>query len=974
MADVSLWTAQENVRVIAHNAIDASVNLPWTDYLVTAAEARRNWWIGASFGYMNLAADRNTAETTYTNRLANAYILREQTIATTDKNHALIEANSSLDSSNAWAQSTNDYFTALSNPAKTFADAVAQADRDQAVETAKAERDYAYHQNSDLKTSQIAAASNKRKQSVRSIDQVWYGTESTQQANKFLDFAVAARDASLALVAADVALANGKSSAETNYRNEESLAYVQSETTWANIDAYYRQYEANSFASAASTMATNYPSPWASYEASDYTAQANQITTSSNANRTQTIATATAQSTLEITQANTDLTWKLANNTANGVYRASAAVADFARGAVQSESIAAMGSSGIYRSDLPSEAIPADLSDIYEVTAASNSRYSVNITMTTGSPSGGSYPQYYWGYFVQTGASILNPNGTPGGGYWAGGGLWLDSSSVSSAANVHLVDPTEQFEKEFWDVESEASAVGDEITVPSDRYGIASNEILVPGTTPKIVEEFLRTPSSEPEPTNDEGSNSDVAKLLERIWSATGEYWALYGAISRAEVADRPHVKFASSSLVLIDSLDDSAASQSETGTASDAPTSSHGLTAQVSDASSSMDIAVDVADEIDEQSDDWEKLSSSERELLRIRQLARDQSTSTPPAPVEVNAPIVLPDLKKLTAAQFSLAIVGATKTEVAGSSFGYLVDAYYVPLTLSNGDRYGLIFKHIKIFADEGSLGGDEYSFVGTVPGFLDPKTALQIRVTDAVNKSSANLLLNSLEFGLHLLPTGAAIDYAVQGKGKDAIISLAGDLSLGLGKVAKLGHLSINASRNIGRGAATIEAGIGIYRTAEGAILIADEKGGYGELAEGILRLVGVNVTVVKFAPVKGLLGHQEYKVVNQSLFGKVKSGLMDFYGKHGGGPIQYVDDAVIGGRNGMINTKTGEIFISKSLRDKYPDLVEGTILEELMHFHQLKQRGWFGRSLTEAENVLLENEVVRRLLRSGLQVFN
>ena len=92
-------------------------------------------------------------------------------------------------------------------------------------------------------------------------------------------------------------------------------------------------------------------------------------------------------------------------------------VADFARGAVQSESISAMGSSGIYRSDLPSGANALDLSDIYEVTAASNSRYSVSITMTTGSPSGGSYPQYYWGYFVQTGASILNSNGTPGGGY-----------------------------------------------------------------------------------------------------------------------------------------------------------------------------------------------------------------------------------------------------------------------------------------------------------------------------------------------------------------------------------------------------------------------------------------------------------------------------------------------------------------------------------------------------------------------------
>jgi len=45
--------------------------------------------------------------------------------------------------------------------------------------------------------------------------------------------------------------------AKKTYRNEESDAYLQSATSWANIDAFYRQYEADSFATAASTLASS---------------------------------------------------------------------------------------------------------------------------------------------------------------------------------------------------------------------------------------------------------------------------------------------------------------------------------------------------------------------------------------------------------------------------------------------------------------------------------------------------------------------------------------------------------------------------------------------------------------------------------------------------------------------------------------------------------------------------------------------
>jgi len=140
----------------------------------------------------------------------------------------------------------------------------------------------------------------------------------------------------------------------------------------------------------------------------------------------------------------------------------------------------------------------------------------------------------------------------------------------------------------------------------------------------------------------------------------------------------------------------------------------------------------------------------------------------------------------------------------------------------------------------------------------------------------------------------------------------------------------------------------------------------------LIDGLVKR-DVDDVVAPRSGLSRLFGRNEYKVVDDVLAGKVKNGLLDFYNKNGGRGIRYVDDALLTGRNGALNTKTGEILISKGLRDKYPHLLEGTILEELQHFHQLKARGWFGRSLTQAEHDLLESEVVRRLLRSGLEIF-
>jgi len=50
-----------------------------------------------------------------------------------------------------------------------------------------------------------------------------------------------------------------------------------------------------------------------------------------------------------------------------------------------------------------------------------------------------------------------------------------------------------------------------------------------------------------------------------------------------------------------------------------------------------------------------------------------------------------------------------------------------------------------------------------------------------------------------------------------------------------------------------------------------------------------------------------------------------------------------------------------------------LHDGYLMEELQHFHQLHNRRWLGRILTPVEKQLIEDEVVGRLLKSGLEIF-
>ncbi|MGN6544441.1 MAG: Hint domain-containing protein [Aureliella sp.] len=530
-ADIALWTAQENARVTAHTSIDSDLALPWTDYLVAAAIARRDWWNSVTTDYMNLASDRNNAETTYSGRLANGYVTREQTIATAEKNHSLTAAGVNQATTQGRAQSIADYFGQLADPAQAYADAIALAQYNHDVAVAKAKKDYVYHQSASVRDADIKTADSGLESARRTAQLTWFGAEGSAQADKFLDFATIDRDASLNTIAADVALANAKTSAEKTYRNEETSAYLQSTTTWANIDTVYRQYEANTFAAAAANMASNNPSPWASYEADDYAARAQRVVSDSSASKARMIDQATAQAAAETAETNADVFWKTGYTNASGLYRQSVVTADWTQASAQSSSIAALGATGIYRTDLPDLSTPADLSNEYNIAAASNGRYYVTVPKVDSTSLYYGYG-WYWGSWAYYGI-----------GYWWDSTPWLATTWVNSASSVELIQPTEQFPAGFWDVESLADDVRD-IAPPTDRYSLAGNSAMFVGASPDILENMITASPATPITDGTTSNNSEIAAILEGISPDAGEYWGAFGETSLAEVAERPAVEF----------------------------------------------------------------------------------------------------------------------------------------------------------------------------------------------------------------------------------------------------------------------------------------------------------------------------------------------------------------------------------------------------------------------------------------------
>jgi RHS repeat-associated protein len=207
------------------------------------------------------------------------------------------------------------------------------------------------------------------------------------------------------------------------------------------------------------------------------------------------------------------------------------------------------------------------------------------------------------------------------------------------------------------------------------------------------------------------------------------------------------------------------------------------------------------------------------------------------------------LPDFGNLTGKQFRQAIKGhlASARRQSGS---IEYRAYAVPFQTESNDSYWAVFE--ETIELDGLRGKAEtytsrYKLAGVAPGKYSPDLAIGAMVTDSVDALNANLHAELMGTILHMVPVGGAADYASQGDYENAAISIVGDAALGLGAIARLGGISIRAARIAGTTAAGIEGSLGVYRTAEGIMLMQKGEGGHGQIAEGLLRLVGAKVSL-------------------------------------------------------------------------------------------------------------------------------
>ncbi len=362
-ADIALWNTQETARVTAHTSIDTDLQTDWSQYLVDAATARSSWWTTASAQYANLATDRNSADSVYALRMQTAQVDRSQAYVLAVETQALAVADTLHERAVARADSVRDFYVALELPAETYADGTAaQAIRDRDVGNAQAERDYFFSGDGIQRAADLQTVADDFAADQQTLDSDWLAAEANQQADKYTDLAVSNFDQSLDLIAADVQFETTRTNSEATYVNEESDAYLQATTSWAGIDAVYRQYEANTFAAAATGLASTNGSPWAGFDGDFYTAQAARVASVSSAHQTQMIAKAGAQKDVEIGHTGAETTWHLASINGSGARASALPTADQTLAGQLSTDYAASGGTG---NPLPQLATPPDLQEEY---------------------------------------------------------------------------------------------------------------------------------------------------------------------------------------------------------------------------------------------------------------------------------------------------------------------------------------------------------------------------------------------------------------------------------------------------------------------------------------------------------------------------------------------------------------------------------------------------------------------------------
>ena len=290
-ADATLGVAMESARVTAHTDIDNQVQIPWTDYLVTIANAQLTAANDTATAYIALANNRNTAETTYANTINPAFVTREKGISAAVETHAIGVNAANKNSSDARANALRDLYLNLNTELKTYRDSIAKSVHDHKESVAQIERDYIVDEDATKRNTDLAAANDTLDSERETAEDAWLAAEATEHAGLYIDYATAIKDYRVDVAGKNETLATAKNNFHQSYKTTESNAYLAIATTWANSDAGFYQAEANALANATSGSSD----PWMMYDAAMASAMASRVATTTNAARDRAITGATAQ-------------------------------------------------------------------------------------------------------------------------------------------------------------------------------------------------------------------------------------------------------------------------------------------------------------------------------------------------------------------------------------------------------------------------------------------------------------------------------------------------------------------------------------------------------------------------------------------------------------------------------------------------------------------------------------------------------
>ncbi|MBI2480696.1 MAG: DUF2235 domain-containing protein, partial [Planctomycetia bacterium] len=382
--DSAYWLAEYNDTVTATADMDAWLASPWSAYLADWAVAQYDWWADVAGDYLTWIGNRNVAETNYQNSLSTAHTTKITTRAATDYTYASTLAGQRQTTTNAQANALHAKHTSLAGVTTTYASDVGQAEHDYQVDVAAARRVLAYSNKDytayDTYYDSLQQAEDDRKDALKQSEQDYSSGAAAALAAQIAADATAEYDLATATATASWTRTASLNASEASFRQTESNAYLTITTAESWLDKAYWDFEAFTIAAYLSSMASSNGSPWAAYDAAEAAAYSTWVTGMAAAVATWEVAQATAQRNFEVTQAATDQANRDAIATANANFSTSVAAADLASANSESAGIAALGSSGGYRADLPSVPVPEDVSSRYVIGAASSADYYVKAT------------------------------------------------------------------------------------------------------------------------------------------------------------------------------------------------------------------------------------------------------------------------------------------------------------------------------------------------------------------------------------------------------------------------------------------------------------------------------------------------------------------------------------------------------------------------------------------------------------------